>query len=343
MSYNVIFAVIGGAATFFFGWTWFAHVPGGSAVRDGYTGLAAAVALFAAIMIFASAQGTRDQIARLTKPAHAPRITAGQILHELRGCLKNPSYRALIIGMILLSATIGTRETLNAYSSLFFWGLPEARVRLLGLATPPAYLCAFVFAVRLHRRFDKRATMVGSTALTVVAAVVPIGLRLLDRFPRADSAALLPLLLLFVFLFYAGIATLMISMLSALADVVDEHELTTGRRQEGLFYASRTFFGKLTSALGHVLAGAAIDLIGFPTGAAPGTVPADVLFALGLIDGPLAALPSLVAIAFFARYRLDRRRHVAIQGQLAERRARAAPPRPQAAAEPPAAAEPAAG
>ena len=321
MSYNAVFSEVGGAAAFFFGWTWFAHFPGGSSVRTGYAGLAAGVAVFAAAMIFASAQGTRDQIPRLARPrALDPRISPRQIFRELRGCLANPSYRALISGMILLSATIGTRETLAAYSSLFFWGLPESQVRLLGLATPPAFLFAFVAAVRLHRRIDKRATMVAATALTVVAAIVPIGLRLADLFPRGGSPALLPLLLLFVFLFYAGIAVLMISMLSALADIADEHELATGRRQEGLFYASRTFFGKLTSALGHVVAGAAIDLIGFPTGAAQGMVPADVLFKLGVIDGPLASLPSLIAIACYARYRLDRRRHAEIQAQLAARR-----------------------
>ena len=110
-----------------------------------------------------------------------------------------------------------------------------------------------------------------------------------------------------------------ISVLSALADVADEHELRTGRRQEGVFYAARTFSAKLTSALGHELAGAAVDLIGFPAGALPGSVDHRVLFRLGLIDGPIASLPALCAVFFYLRYRIDKRRRTEIQRALLAR------------------------
>jgi Na+/melibiose symporter-like transporter len=111
----------------------------------------------------------------------------------------------------------------------------------------------------------------------------------------------------------------MITVLSALADVADEHELNTGRRQEGVFYAARTFFSKLSTGLGHILAGLAIDIIQFPTHAKPGEVAHDVLVKLGLVQGPLAALPALVAIYFYRRYAIDRQRHIEIQRALAAR------------------------
>jgi Na+/melibiose symporter-like transporter len=129
-----------------------------------------------------------------------------------------------------------------------------------------------------------------------------------------------PVLFGFVFAFYGGIAVLTISVLSALADVADEHELSTGRRQEGVFYAARTFFSKLTSALGHVVAGVSVDLIGFPAGAKAGQVGEHVLLKLGLIDGPIAAIPSAAALYFFMRYGIDQRRHTEIQNELALRR-----------------------
>ena len=43
--------------------------------------------------------------------------------------------------------------------------------------------------------------------------------------------------------------------MSALADIADEHELQTGLRQEGIFYSARTFFSKLTTGFGHLIAG----------------------------------------------------------------------------------------
>ena len=60
---------------------------------------------------------------------------------------------------------------------------------------------------------------------------------------------------------------------SMLADIVEESELKTGRREEGLFFAARTFAAKATSGIGTLMAGVALDLIQFPRGDAPGTVP----------------------------------------------------------------------
>ena len=105
--------------------------------------------------------------------------------------------------------------------------------------------------------------------------------------------------------------------MSALADITDEQELVTGRRQEGTFYAARSFFGKASSGLGHLFAGIAIDVISFPVGAEPGSVDADTIFRLGLIEGPIAIIPAFIAIYFYRKYDLSRERHAEIQAQLA--------------------------
>jgi Na+/melibiose symporter-like transporter len=159
-------------------------------------------------------------------------------------------------------------------------------------------------------------------------------LRVAGVMPPNGSSQLVSVLMLFVFLFYLATAILTISVLSALADVADEHELNTGRRQEGIFYAARTFFAKLSSGLGHIVAGLAIDLIEFPTGAKPGQVAEDIVMKLGLLDGPIAAVPSLLAIVFYGMYRIDRKRHAEIQHELAARRGSTPPGATAVAANP---------
>jgi Na+/melibiose symporter-like transporter len=187
--------------------------------------------------------------------------------------------------------------------------------------------------VRLHSWFGKREAIMGAVVVTVIAASLPVVLRVLGYFPANGSPKLLPLLLLFVFIFYGAAAVLQISVLSALADVADEHELLTGRRQEGVFYAARTFFSKMTTGIGTILAGAAMDVIHFPHGVKPGQVADAVLLKLGLIDGPIASVPALIAIFFYARYRISKHRHTEIQLELVERRKLASP---AAASDPPA-------
>lgn len=325
MSYNSLFHVLGGASAFFFGWTWFSKVEGGTSVATGYSAMGLTVGVVAALLIFTTAHFTRDQIPRLPKaPEQTERATLRAFFAETWGCLRNRNYAMLLCGLLFLSATTGTRETLQSYSSLFFWELPEDKIRLFGLASPPAFIIAFIMTVRLHRWFEKRATIIGGACIVFVAASTPVTARMLGLLPENNTPGLFPILMGFVFLFYLGVAVLTISVMSALADIADEHELLTGRRQEGMFFAARTFFAQLSSGLGHIIAGVAIDLIAFPTGAKPGEVPHDVIVSLGVIEGPLASIPALLGVYFYARFGITRARHAEIQRELAARQQPAA-------------------
>jgi Na+/melibiose symporter-like transporter len=321
MSYATIFGVLSGAATFFYGWTHFSKIKGGTGVATSYPGMAAGVAIVAAIAIFASAYFTRDQVPNLTQPKGAPeRFNLSQMFSEIGGCLKNHNYRMTLLGLLFMSATTGLRETVHSYVSLFFWELPADKIRVFGLATPPAFILAFILTVKLHRRYDKRNTIIGSMIVMVLASAVPIALRLIGLMPANGTGALTGVLMLFTFLFYGGVAVNLISILSVLADVADEHELHTGKRQEGIFVAARTFFSKLSTGFGHILAGAAIDIIHFPTQAKPGEIATSIVNQLAILDGWIAVIPTVIAMFFYARYQIDRRRLLEIQAELQQRR-----------------------
>jgi Na+/melibiose symporter-like transporter len=289
--------------------------------------MAIGVGVIAAVAIFLSAYWTQDRVKYMRQPsADTPRFTVLQMLSEIRGCFRNRNYTMLLIGLVFLSVATGTRETLNSYTSLFFWQLPESGIRVFGLASPPAFIIGFILTVRMHDRFDKRATMLISMAILVASSALPVLLGLAGMMPAKGSSALIAPLFFFVFTFYLGVAVLTITLLSALADVVDEHELATGLRQEGIFFASRTFFSKLTSGFGHIVGGLALDIVAFPTGAKPGQVPFEIVTKLAVFEGPISSIFAVVAALFYARYRMDRARHREIWQALAERRARSVPP-----------------
>ena len=116
-----------------------------------------------------------------------------------------------------------------------------------------------------------------------------------------------------------------------LADVADEHELDTGRRQEGIFFGAIAFSGKATSGFGTFLGGIGLDIIDWPTGAeivSAADIPTGTLVDLGLLYGPVVAGCAVIALWCYSHYNLDHKRHAEILGKLAERR------RAQAAAEP---------
>jgi Na+/melibiose symporter-like transporter len=320
MAWNSLFAMVGGATTFVMGWGWLKK-HGGAAVRDGYPGLAAAVGVLAAITILISAFFTRDQIPRLVKTKQEDaHFSFKELIRDTLGCFENRNYRFLVLGLLFISMSVGTIETLNSFMSLFFWGLSEDQIAKFGLASPVAFIVAFFLSTRLHTRFGKRETIVASACTSVLTIGGPILARLFGVMPPNGSPILYPMLICFFIVYSCAGALLMISALSALADVADEHELATGRRQEGVFYSSRILFGKLTSGFGHMVAGAAMDLIAFPDNAKPGEVAADVVHRLGWIGGPLNALPTIIAIFFYAQYSLNRERHAEIQRELVARK-----------------------
>ena len=72
-------------------------------------------------------------------------------------------------------------------------------------------------------------------------------------------------------------------------------------------------------AFASILGGLALDLINFPRGAAPGEVPAETVYMLGMVAGPLTSVIGLAILGFYFSYRIDRKRVAEVQAQLRAR------------------------
>ena len=108
--------------------------------------------------------------------------------------------------------------------------------------------------------------------------------------------------------------------MSALADIADEHELQTGLRLEGIFYSARAFFAKAMNAIGHVVAGLALQYyVMLPPNSVPGDVAPDIIFRLGIVDGPLAMIGGIIAGVVSLGYRIDKSVHEQTREALAAR------------------------
>ena len=345
MSYNNLFAWIGGAGTAWVALSYFFHAtpehPNGMLNPDAYPAMAGAAAIVMVVFMLlcswftldhARAWVARDEARRKAAsqsatpdPAAAAanaKFSAGAFFADMKGAFTNRNYVVLLLAFFFISCMLGMRAGMNVYVQNFFWEFKPEQTRMYVLGSLIGYLTAFRFTRWLHERFDKRNVIVAGAAALALFPAAPVVARLLGWLPDNDWEYLLPLLVAWSVLGAWGGAAANISVMSALAEVADENELRFGARQEGVIYATRSFFAKVDDAIGHVIAGIAIDLIAFPLQAVPGQVEADVIWKLGFVDAVVSLVPGLIAVCFYSLYRMDRAKHAEMQAELERRRAR---------------------
>jgi len=323
---------------FFFGWAggitiaqvgyrgFFASKPGyadGRLDAGAYGGFALVGAIAIVLAILACSLGTHRLIASLKAPPDPTPFTGKRLLGEMREVFGNRSYLMLVFGSLFASVAGGFSDVVGLYMGTYFWGFSSEQLATMGLFLVIALLAAVGLARPVSQRFDKRRAAVLLSTVGIFFGPLPIFLRLLGGMPPNGHPALMPLLIGHSVILVTGLIILGILLSSMIADVVDENELVTGKRQEGMFSSVIAFTSKATSGIGGFLAGVALDLIAFPKQAAPGTVTDDKLFLLGLAVGPCMFVLFLLSLVFLRRYGITRVRHAEIIEEI-ERRKRAA-------------------
>lgn len=289
----------------------------------GYAGFGVTCAVIVAASILTSAAGTHHLIPKLAKPGAVERFTPRRFFGEARTVLANPSYRALVMAAVFAAVAGGFADVVGLYVNKYFWELATEQLAFLVYALVPAVLLAVVVTPALTRRFDKKRAVFAIGAFAITIAPVLIFLRLLGWLPPNGDPILLPLIVGHAVISVACVVSVGILVGAMLADVVDEGELASGLRQEGMFNATISFAAKATSGLGGLVAGIALDLIAFPRGADPGSVSPEKVHALGLAVGPGLMVLFLITLVFVSRYRITRESHQRVL-EILERRREAA-------------------
>ena len=293
-----------------------AAFPAGQLNPEGYSqhGLFAAGMMLLAILV--TSIGTHKQIPYLRSPPQE-RITFNRLAREMVGTLNNRNFLMILAAGFFLYAGIGLGFATTLYFSTYFWEFSTAEIALFGISSLIAAILAFVIAPRLARRFEKKPVAMVLIPTGVAFGVGPIFLRLLGAFPSNDS----PLIFGTIFvtnILYVGIgvcANILFS--SMIADVVEDAELKTGRRQEGLFFAAIAFANKSTTGLGIFAAGLIVSAVHFPTGAKPGSVPDEVVRGLGLVYAPTQIVLYTTAALLLMGYGISRASHMETLRKLA--------------------------
>jgi glycoside/pentoside/hexuronide:cation symporter, GPH family len=260
--------------------------PSGQLNPHGYEtyGLLGSAMMLIAILI--SAGGTHHRIPTLKQPPKERKVPLRQILRETRETLSNRSFLAIFSFGIFTSIAVGFAGAISIYLYTYLWELDTKIIATLVVSAIISAMVAAILSPIAAKRFGKKHAAMGFALLAGVSHPLPVALRLLDLMPENGGEALLPALIAFNIWSTALIIVTATLVSAMMADIVEESELATGRRSEGIFFAARSFISKSLTGLGIVAATIVLEIVEFPAQAEPGQVDPEIIWRLGAAYSP---------------------------------------------------------
>ena len=284
--------------------------PNGLLRAEGYSHMAWFAAGLMVFAILTSALGTHKEIKRLPRPTIA-RIGIADHFRELAQTVRNRAFLTLMLAGVCAYTAQGVSYALSNYLYSYVWNFGGAAFGLLPFTFFAGVLIAFYAAPRLGRRFGKGRAATGVVLVGAVLITLPYWLRFAGLFPTPGDPRLVPILFTIFALQTAANVSGFILGASMMADVVEDSEVRTGRRSEGVFFAGSFFVQKCTSGIGIFAAGLILSLAGFPKLAKPGEVPLATVDRLTLIYVVIYLGLGLLTAFLFTRFPFGRAEHEA--------------------------------
>jgi GPH family glycoside/pentoside/hexuronide:cation symporter len=261
--------------------------------------IACAASAFTGVAIAASVVVLRERAEYATRGPRNPVAAFADVWH-------NPHARILLLVYFIEHLGQGAMSVLGPYVMQYIVGEPELLALLIPAFAVPSILSIPVW-IRLGRRWGKRELWLAAMLMNTVA------------FGSFFLVGLVPLPILAGFAMLAGFAggCGQIIAPSIKADVIDWDELRTGERKEGAYFATWEFVERSSGAVVAMLAGFALQLVGFQPNAPQSE---ETKFAMRAMMGLLPGVFYAAGIAIFWRFRLDAAEHARIRAELDARR-----------------------
>ena len=317
MSWREAFGWIAGLSNAFLGYGIFfastPEYPQGQLNPDAWFPFALTGAIVMIISVLYSSYSTKDEIKSLSK--WTGNITLIDIFKELRIAIGNKSFLIFFFGNLFLSLSWGLANTLTLFVNTYFWEFEATQIKYF----LPIYLMGTLLALyltpKLVNLFDKRTIVMISISVVGIIAPAAFIFYNLGLTPENGSYELVMFISSFlIILITFNIIGNMVRD-SMVGDIADEVELDSGKRQEGILFATVGFMQKLNTGLGSFFAGQVLNFINFDRS----NHTAEQAYTLAFVQGPMTTLLMIVPLIIFSFYSLSAKRHKEIIESLKSR------------------------
>jgi Na+/melibiose symporter-like transporter len=239
-------------------------------------------------------------------------------MKQIGQSVKNANFFWLFTYSLIVGAAGGMSTALYLYNVTYFFEFTGSQIAVTGVFVFASPAIAYFLAPALGKSLGKKRAAMAALFGAIFLYPIPYIATLSGLWPESGSWDSLMIYSVFVMTEVVGFIVGGVMLDSMMADVVEDSEVNTNRRSEGLFYAARSFASKAVSALGIVLAGSIVSLVGMD-----GIQSVDDMTMT--MRGDLAGffLPAYCGLYCFAiylisRYKIDRETHQKNLDRLAE-------------------------
>jgi glycoside/pentoside/hexuronide:cation symporter, GPH family len=285
----------------------------------GYNYMGLGHGILMTLLMLICALGTHKHIPRLKKPPPKRPMKFPQFVGELRATLSNKSLLFVLASGLISSVAVGVGSGLNIYINTYLWELGADQITLMTLAAFAGAAISVSIVPSFGKRYGKKATAITAGLLYVIFNSSPLIFRLLGMFPANGSSEMLPILIILNVIQTAFLVSVVTMSGSMLADVVEDSEVSTGRRSEGVLFAAQMFTQKCVSGVGVFASGLILSAVQFPEKNNLAKVAPEVIYNLTLTLVIVHSLFYIIAMAVIAGYRITRAKHDDNLRILAER------------------------
>ena len=316
----------------FFGWTggngihminfmfWVGAYGVASQTGYGIYGIAGALLIATAILV--SSFGTQKVAAALPKPSEPFRFLAiKREIKQIFQSVKNKNFAALFFFGLTVGIAGGLGTALYLYNTTYFFGFSGKQISVTAIGVLISPMIAYWAAPYLGKQFGKKRAAIYAILVNIMLYPMPYILLLTGNWPELGSWTSLYIYSGFIVMeVICGIVggVLLDSMM---ADVVEDSELKTARRSEGLFYAARGFAAKAISAGGIIGAGSIVSIVGLDGITSVDDVTQEIRMNLATLFLPIYCGLYLLGLVIVSKYRITREDHDAHLAQLNARKA----------------------
>lgn len=320
MRFRYLFAWGGGLLMLFLAYGVFLKPDAGHKVGqlnpEGYWEYGLFGGLLIALTVLLSAAGQHRRVAKL--PAHRPAPTSmGHTFDEIRQSLTNRAFLIFAGAAALAIISQGTTFSISNYLYLYVWKFSQTAFTFYPVVLFLSVVAAFFIVIPMNRRWDKPHTAAYMAVTSVAFWIAPFLFRLAGFWPETGSTASTVAVFIFFFLSNSVGVTVMISASSMIADIVEEEQVKSGRRTEGIFFAGNFFIQKCATGVGIFISGMIISWAGLSAQTTPDAVATDVIDRLTTAYISIVVVLAILSALVFVRFPIRRHDHEARVRQLA--------------------------